>query len=128
MRLKRLRVIAQRLAKEDVEGISENVEPGVRIAKDNYHDEHSCALLATGECPVLDLDKSELIGLKNVPSASRETDKNYCRYLAEKMMSNDKNDAWALRHNPCDGRHRDCIATILKSKDIEVKMDIGWQY
>lgn len=38
------------------------------------------------------------MGLKDVPPDNKENDANYCRYLAERMLSGKVEDAWALRH------------------------------
>lgn len=128
MLLSFLKTIVRGTSKAGVRGISGKLNEAHQAEAAFGHDEYSCAYLATGECPVSGLSGHELMELKNVPPDNKENEANYCRYLAEKMLSGKAEDAWALRHNPCDGRHRDCIAAALRLKGMGVKIDVGWEY
>lgn len=128
MSLSFLKAIVRGTGKAGARDISEKLNKAHQVEAAFGHDEYSCAYLATGECPFSGLSGRELMELKNVPPDNKENEANYCRYLAEKMLSGKAEDAWALRHNPCDGRHRDCIAAALRSKGIDVEIDVGWEY
>lgn len=122
-----LKSIVRDLGKTDARGVSKKLNAARQVETAFGHDEYSCAFLATGECSIYSLSRRELMGLKDVPPDNKENEANYCRYLAERMLSGRAEDAWALRHNPCDGRHRDCIAAALRLKDIDVEIDVGWE-
>lgn len=123
-----LKSIVRDLGKTGVRGVSKKFNAAHQVETAFGHDEYSCAFLATGECSIYSLSRRELMGLKDVPPDNNENEANYCRYLAERMLSGKAEDAWALRHNPCDGRHRDCIAAALRLKDIDVEIDVSWEY
>ena len=123
-----LKSLVRDLGKTGARGVSKKLNAAHQVETAFGHDEYSCAFLATGECSIYSLSRCELMGLKDVPPDNKENDANYCRYLAERMLSGKAEDAWALRHNPCDGRHRDCIAAALRLKDIDVEIDVSWEY
>lgn len=123
-----LKSIVRDLGKTDVRGVSKKLNAARQVETAFGHDEYSCAFLAAGECSIYSLSRRELMGLKDVPPDNKENEANYCRYLAERMLSGKAEDAWALRHNLCDGRHRDCIAATLRLKGIDVEIDVGWEY
>lgn len=123
-----LKSLVRDLGKTGARGVSKKLNAAHQVETAFGHDEYSCALLATGECSIYSLSRRELMGLKDVPPDNKENEANYCRYLAERMLSGKAEDAWALRHNPCDGRHRDCIAAALRLKDIDVEIDVNWEY
>lgn len=128
MSLSFLKAIVRGTGKAGARDISEKLDEAHQAEAAFGHDEYSCTYLATGECPVSSLSGRELMELKNVPPDNKENEANYSRYLAEKMLSGKAEDAWALRHNPCDGRHRDCIAAALRLKGIDVEIDVDWEY
>ena len=117
-----LKSIVRDLGKTGARDVSKKLNAARQVETAFGHDEYSCAFLAAGECSIYSLSRRELMDLKDVPPDNKENDANYCRYLAERMLS-----AWALRHNPCDGRHRDCIAAALRLKGIDVEIDVGWE-
>lgn len=123
-----LKSIVRDLGKTGVRGVSKKLNAVRQVETAFGHDEYSCAFLAAGECSIYSLSRRELMGLKDVSPDNKENEANYCRYLAERMLSGKAEDAWALRHNPCDGRHRDCIAAALRLKGIDVEIDVGWEY
>lgn len=123
-----LKSLVRDLGKTGARGVSKKLNAAHQVETAFGHDEYSCAFLATGECSIYSLSGRELMGLKDVPPDNKENEANYCRYLAERMLSGKAEDAWALRHNPCDGRHRDCIAAALRLKDIDVEIDVSWEY
>lgn len=123
-----LKSLVRDLGKTGAQGVSKKLNAAHQVETAFGHDEYSCAFLATGECSIYSLSRRELMGLKDVPPDNKENEANYCRYLAERMLSGKAEDAWALRHNPCDGRHRDCIAAALRLKDIDVEIDVNWEY
>lgn len=123
-----LKSLVRDLGKTGARGVSKKINAAHQVETAFGHDEYSCAFLATGECSIYSLSRRELMGLKDVPLDNKENEANYCRYLAERMLSGKAEDAWALRHNPCDGRHRDCIAAALRLKDIDVEIDVSWEY
>ncbi|WP_373267846.1 hypothetical protein [Collinsella aerofaciens] len=123
-----LKSLVRDLGKTGARGVSKKLNAAHQVETAFGHDEYSCAFLATGECSIYSLSRRELMGLKDVPPDNKENEANYCRYLAERMLSGKAEDAWALRHNPCDGRHRDCIAAALRLKDIDVEIDVNWEY
>lgn len=123
-----LKSLVRDLGKTGARGVSKKLNAAHQVETAFGHDEYSCAFLATGECSIYSLSRRELMGLKDVPPDNKENEANYCRYLAERMLSGKAEDAWALRHNPCDGRHRDCIAAALRWKDIDVEIDVNWEY
>lgn len=123
-----LKSLVRDLGKTGARGVSKKLNAAHQVETAFGHDEYSCAFLATGECSIYSLSRRELMGLKDVPPDNKENEANYCRYLAERMLSGKAEDAWALRHNPCDGRHRDCIAASLRLKDIDVEIDVSWEY
>lgn len=123
-----LKSLVRDLGKTGARGVSKKLNAAHQVETAFGHDEYSCAFLATGECSIYSLSRRELMGLKDVPPDNKENEANYCRYLAERMPSGKAEDAWALRHNPCDGRHRDCIAAALRLKDIDVEIDVSWEY
>lgn len=123
-----LKSLVRDLGKTGARGVSKKLNAAHQVETAFGHDEYSCAFLATGECSIYSLSRRELMGLKDVPPDNKENEANYCRYLAERMLSGKAEDAWALRHNPCDGRHRDCIAAALRLKDIDVEIDASWEY
>lgn len=123
-----LKSLVRDLGKTGARGVSKKLNAAHQVETAFGHDEYSCAFLATGECSIYSLSRRELMGLKDVPPDNKENEVNYCRYLAERMLSGKAEDAWALRHNPCDGRHRDCIAAALRLKDIDVEIDVSWEY
>lgn len=123
-----LKSLVRDLGKTGARGVSKKLNAAHQVETAFGHDEYSCAFLATGECSIYSLSRRELMGLKDVPPDNKENEANYCRYLAERMFSGKAEDAWALRHNPCDGRHRDCIAAALRLKDIDVEIDVSWEY
>lgn len=123
-----LKSLVRDLGKTVARGVSKKLNAAHQVETAFGHDEYSCAFLATGECSIYSLSRRELMGLKDVPPDNKENEANYCRYLAERMLSGKAEDAWALRHNPCDGRHRDCIAAALRLKDIDVEIDVSWEY
>lgn len=123
-----LKSLVRDLGKTGARGVSKKLNAAHQVETAFGHDEYSCAFLATGECSNYSLSRRELMGLKDVPPDNKENEANYCRYLAERMLSGKAEDAWALRHNPCDGRHRDCIAAALRLKDIDVEIDVSWEY
>lgn len=123
-----LKSLVRDLGKTGARGVSKKPNAAHQVETAFGHDEYSCAFLATGECSIYSLSRRELMGLKDVPPDNKENEANYCRYLAERMLSGKAEDAWALRHNPCDGRHRDCIAAALRLKDIDVEIDVSWEY
>lgn len=123
-----LKSLVRDLGKTGARGVSKKLIAAHQVETAFGHDEYSCAFLATGECSIYSLSRRELMGLKDVPPDNKENEANYCRYLAERMLSGKVEDAWALRHNPCDGRHRDCIAAALRLKDIDVEIDVSWEY
>lgn len=123
-----LKSLVRDLGKTGARGVSKKLNAAHQVETAFGHDEYSCAFLATGECSIYSLSRRELMGLKDVPLDNKENEANYCRYLAERMLSGKAEDAWALRHNPCDGRHRDCIAAALRLKDIDVEIDVSWEY
>ena len=128
----KVKIIRHGFCESGLSGALDNIVVAKRAGRQYFHDEHSCALLATGECPVRRLKKAELLGLKDVRSVwldatssdGIKAKENYCLYLAERMISRDSKDAWALEHNPGDGRHRDCIAEVLRSKGIDVNINV----
>ena len=128
MLLSCLKSLVRDLGKTGARGVSKKLNAAHQVETAFGHDEYSCAFLATGECSIYSLSRRELMGLKDVPPDNKENEVNYCRYLAERMLSGKAEDAWALRHNPCDGRHRDCIAAALRLKDIDVEIDVSWEY
>ena len=119
---KKLKIIVRGFSKSGFKGANANISLANRAEEKHFHDEYSCALLANGECPVCRLDRDELLNLNHVVSSSEQTNENYCKYIAMKLISNKPEDARFLEHNPNDGRHRDCIADILQSKDINVQI------
>lgn len=123
-----LKSIVRDLGKTGARDVSKKLNAAHKVETAFGHDEYSCAFLATGECSIYSLSRRELMGLKDVPPDNKKNEANYCRYLAERMLSGRAEDAWALRHNPCDGRHRDCIAAALRLKDIDVEIDVSWEY
>lgn len=123
-----LKSLVRDLGKTGARGVSKKLNAAHQVETAFGHDEYSCAFLATGECSIYSLSRRELMGLKDVPPDNKENEANYCGYLAERMLSGKAEDAWALRHNPCDGRHRDCIAAALRLKDIDVEIDVSWEY
>lgn len=123
-----LKSLVRDLGKTGARGVSKKLNAAHQVETAFGHHEYSCAFLATGECSIYSLSRRELMGLKDVPPDNKENEANYCRYLAERMLSGKAEDAWALRHNPCDGRHRDCIAAALRLKDIDVEIDVSWEY
>ena len=123
-----LKSLVRDLGKTGARGVSKKLNAAHQVETAFGHDEYSCAFLATGECSIYSLSRRELMGLKDVPPDNKENEANYCRYLAERMLSGKAEDAWALRHNPCDGRHDDCIAAALRLKDIDVEIDVSWEY
>lgn len=123
-----LKSIARDLGKTGARDVSKKLNAAHKVETAFGHDEYSCAFLATGECSIYSLSRRELMGLKDVPPDNKENEANYCRYLVERMLSGRAEDVWALRHNPCDGRHRDCIAAALRLKDIDVEIDVSWEY
>lgn len=123
-----LKSLMRDLGKTGARGVSKKLNAAHQVETAFGHDEYSCAFLATGECSIYSLSRRELMGLKDVPPDNKENEANYCRYLAERMLSGKAEDAWVLRHNPCDGRHRDCIAAALRLKDIDVEIDVSWEY
>jgi len=123
-----LKSLVRDLGKTGARGVSKKLNAAHQVETAFGHDEYSCAFLATGECSIYSLSRRELMGLKDVPPDNKENEANYCRYLAERMLSGKAEDAWALRHNPCDDRHRDCIAAALRLKDIDVEIDVSWEY
>lgn len=123
-----LKSLVRDLGKTGARGVLKKLNASHQVETAFGHDEYSCAFLATGECSIYSLSRRELMGLKDVPPDNKENEANYCRYLAERMLSGKAEDAWALRHNPCDGRHRDCIAAALRLKDIDVEIDVSWEY
>lgn len=123
-----LKSLVRDLGKTGARGVSKKLNAAHQVETAFGHDEYSCAFLATGECSIYSLSRRELMGLKDVPPDNKENEANYCRYLAERMLFGKAEDAWALRHNPCDGRHRDCIAAALRLKDIDVEIDVSWEY
>lgn len=123
-----LKSLVRDLGKTGARGVSKKLNAAHQVETAFGHDEYSCAFLATGECSIYSLSRRELMGLKDAPPDNKENEANYCRYLAERMLSGKAEDAWALRHNPCDGRHRDCIAAALRLKDIDVEIDVSWEY
>lgn len=123
-----LKSLVRDLGKTGARGVSKKLNAAHQVETAFGHDEYSCAFLATEECSIYSLSRRELMGLKDVPPDNKENEANYCRYLAERMLSGKAEDAWALRHNPCDGRHRDCIAAALRLKDIDVEIDVSWEY
>lgn len=123
-----LKSLVRDLGKTGARGVSKKLNAAHQVETAFGHDEYSCAFLATGECSIYSLSRRELMGLKDVPPDNKENEANYCRYLAGKMLSGKAEDAWALQHNPCDGRHRDCIAAALRLKGIDVEIDVGWEY
>lgn len=123
-----LKSLVRDLGKTGARGVSKKLNAAHQVETAFGHDEYSCAFLATGECSIYSLSRRELMGLKDVPPDNKENEANYCRYLAERMLSGKAEDAWVLRHNPCDGRHRDCIAAALRLKDIDVEIDVSWEY
>lgn len=123
-----LKLLVRDLGKTGARGVSKKLNAAHQVETAFGHDEYSCAFLATGECSIYSLSRRELMGLKDVPPDNKENEANYCRYLAERMLSGKAEDAWALRHNPCDGRHRDCITAALRLKDIDVEIDVSWEY
>lgn len=123
-----LKSLVRDLGKTGARGVLKKLNAAHQVETAFGHDEYSCAFLATGECSIYSLSRRELMGLKDVPPDNKENEANYCRYLAERMLSGKAEDAWALRHNPCDGRHRDCIAAALRLKDIDVEIDASWEY
>lgn len=123
-----LKSLVRDLGKTGARGVSKKLNAAHQVETAFGHDEYSCAFLATGECSIYSLSRRELMGLKDVPPDNKENEANYCRYLAERMLSGKAEDDWALRHNPCDGRHRDCIAAALRLKDIDVEIDVSWEY
>lgn len=123
-----LKSLVRDLGKTGARGVSKKLNAAHQVETAFGHDEYSCAFFATGECSIYSLSRRELMGLKDVPPDNKENEANYCRYLAERMLSGKAEDAWALRHNPCDGRHRDCIAAALRLKGIGVEIDVGWEY
>lgn len=123
-----LKSLVRDLGKTGARGVSKKLNAAHQVETAFGHDEYSCAFLATGECSIYSLSRRELMGLKDVPPDNKENEANYCRYLAERMLSGKAEDAWVLRHNPCDGRHRDCIAAALRLKDIDVEIDVSWAY
>lgn len=123
-----LKSIVRDLGKTGARDVSKKLNAAHKVETAFGHDEYSCAFLATGECSIYSLSRRELMGLKDVPPDNKENEANYCRYLAERMLSGRAEDAWALRHNPCDDRHRDCIAAALRLKDIDVEIDVSWEY
>lgn len=123
-----LKSLVRDLGKTGARGVSKKLNAAHQVETAFGHDEYSCAFLATGECSIYSLSRRELMGLKDVSPDNKENEANYCRYLAERMLSGKAKDAWALRHNPCDGRHRDCIAAALRLKDIDVEIDVSWEY
>lgn len=123
-----LKSLVRDLGKTGARGVSKKLNAAHQVETAFGHDEYSCAFLATGECSIYSLSRRELMGLKDVLPDNKENEANYCRYLAERMLSGKAEDAWALRHNPCDGRHRDCIAAALRLKDIDVEIDVSWEY
>lgn len=123
-----LKSLVRDLGKTGARGVSKKLNAAHQVETAFGHDEYSCAFLATGECSIYSLSRRELMGLKDVPPDNKENEANYCRYLAERMLSGKAEDAWALRHNPCDGRHRDCIAAAPRLKDIDVEIDVSWEY
>lgn len=123
-----LKSLVRDLGKTGARGVSKKLNAAHQVETAFGHDEYSCAFLATGECSIYSLSRRELMGLKDVPPDNKENEANYYRYLAERMLSGKAEDAWALRHNPCDGRHRDCIAAALRLKNIDVEIDVNWEY
>lgn len=93
-----LKSIVRNLGKTGARGVSKKLNAARQVETAFGHDEYSCAFLAAGECSIYSLSRRELMGLKDVPPDNKENDANYCRYLAERMLSGKVEDAWALRH------------------------------
>lgn len=80
-------------------------------------DEFTCCLEATGHCPLLKMRRREIKELSIPKAVLSRNDPSYCLYIAQLLLSDDpRYDEFKIVPPPYDGRHRRCVAKILRIK------------
>lgn len=80
-------------------------------------DEYVCCLEATGHCPLLKMKRRKIKALSIPIAALSRNDPSYCLYIAQLLLSDDpKYYGFKIVPQPYDGRHRRCVAKVLRIK------------